>query len=197
MHLPGSLEEVRTEALHKVGRNVVNYAKIEAALKLLLASTNISGSPRELLRKQQQGIKANHKRTLGELVLLLSKSIRGEVEKPVSIPEALEEVHISVSFKIEDDTNSSERLKKSLQELVKERNDLIHHRLAELDVTSLRSHKALIDYLDEQNTKILAKMKMIRCVFDVLRMTQDELAGILESYITKPAANDESLEAQQ
>jgi len=191
-----SLEKVRSEALQKVGRNVVNYAKIEAALKLLLAAINIAGSPKELLKKQKHSIKVNRKKPLGEIVMLFNRSLEREAENPMRIPETLDEIHISLSFSIEDDKDSRKKFQKSLKELVKDRNDLIHRRLAELDGTSARSYKILIEYLDGQHTKILAKLEMIRSFFDLLKASHKELANILECYLTQSPPNDDSPEAQ-
>jgi hypothetical protein len=189
-----SLEKVRSEALQKVGRNVVNFAKIEAALKLLLASINIAGSPKELLKKQQHSTKVNRKKSLGEIAMLLNRSLEREAESSMRIPEILDEIHISLSFRIEDDKGSSKQFQKSLKELAKDRNDLIHHRLAELDGTSARSYKLLIEYLDGQHTKVIAKIEMIRSFFDLLKASHNELANILECYLTQSPPNDDSLE---
>lgn len=190
------LERVRSEALQKVGRNVVNYAKIEAALKLLLAAINIAGSPKELLKKQQHSIKVNRKKSLGEIVMLFAKSLEREADNPMRIPETLGEIHISLSFGIEDDKDSRKKFQKSLKELVRDRNDLIHRRLAELDGTSARSYKILIEYLDSQHTKILAQLEMIRSFFDLLKASHNELASILECYLAQSPPNHDSLEAQ-
>ena len=195
-HYLDSLEKVRSEALQKVGRNIINLAKIEAALKLLLASINIAGSPKELLKKQQHSIKANRKKTLGEIAIMLNRSLEREAENPMRIPETLDEIHILLSVRIENDKVSSKQFQKSLKELVKDRNDLIHHRLAELDDTSTMSYKLLIEHLDGQHTKIIAKLEMIRSFFDLLETSHKELVNILESYLTQSPPNDDSIEAQ-
>jgi hypothetical protein len=43
------IESVRTEALRKLGRNVVNFAKIEAGFKLLLSISQVEGTPKQSL----------------------------------------------------------------------------------------------------------------------------------------------------
>jgi hypothetical protein len=60
-----NLEKVRQEALQKIGRNVVNFARLEAALKLLLSFANNAGTPSELARKQQDNIKQHSKKSFG------------------------------------------------------------------------------------------------------------------------------------
>jgi hypothetical protein len=162
-----NLEKVRNEALHKIGRNVVNFAKLEAALKLLLSFANIAGTPRELVRMQQDNIKQHSKKSLGMIAELFNSSLIKEETNEQYISEILDEFHISLSFGFEND-NDSKQFQKSLMKFVSERNDLIHHRLAKLDSTSIQNYKDLIEYLDQQHIKIIDKLKIIECFFEHL-----------------------------
>ena len=75
MNEPVDIEVVRTEALRKLGRNVVNFSKIEVAFKYLLSVSQFEGSEKtisdQLLRKQT----ILRKQTLGKLVREFSKNI--------------------------------------------------------------------------------------------------------------------------
>jgi hypothetical protein len=191
-----NLEKVRKEALQKIGRNVVNFARLEAALKLLLSFANNSGTPRELARKQQDNIKQHSKKSLGIIAELFNISLIKEETKTKCIPEILDEIHISMSFGFKYD-NDSKQFQKSLKKLVSERNDLIHHRLAKLDSTSIQNYKDLIEYLDEQHIKIIDKLKTIGCFIDHLKAIPNELEKIYQSYLTESPLIDDTLEAQQ
>jgi hypothetical protein len=193
----GDLEKVRSEALHKVGRNVVNFAKIESGLKILLASANMSGAPRDLLREQQRRIRDNRKKTLGDLAILFNRSLAREEESPECIPEKLDVIHISLSLRIKDDKGSSKQFRNSLRELVTARNELIHHRLAELDNTSITSYQALIEYLEEQHEKIIAKLEIIGSFLNLLQASHNEFSSYLQSYLSQSSLNDDSREAQR
>lgn len=191
------LETIRSEALRKLGRNVVNFARLESGLKTLLASVNISGAPRELLKIKQSRIRVNRTKTLGEVARLFSSSLVGEEKSPECIPERLDKPHFSVSLTIQDDKGSSQHFRHSLRKLVRERNCLIHHRLAELDSTSVASYRSLIEYLDEQQPRILAKLEFIGALFDLLKVSHIEFASYLESHLSRSPLTDDSCEAQQ
>jgi len=191
------LETIRAEALRKLGRNVVNFARLESGLKILLASVNISGGPRELLNIQQNRIRMNRRKTLGEVTSLFSSSLIREEKSSECIPERLDELHFSQSLKIEDDKGSSQQFRHSLRKLVKERNFLIHHRLAELDSTSVTSYRSLIEYLDEQQPRILAQLEFIRDILDLLQASHIEFASYLQGHLSRPQLPDDSCEAQQ
>jgi hypothetical protein len=189
-----NLEKVRQEALQKIGRNVVNFARLEAALKLLLSFANNAGTPSELARKQQDNIKQHSKKSLGIIAELFNSSLIKEANTEC-IPEKLDEIHISLSFGFKYDKDCKQ-FQKSLMKLVSERNDLIHHRLAKLDSSSIQNYKDLIEYLDKQHTKIIGNLKIIECFFDHLKAFPNELEKILNSYLMESPLNDDTLEAQ-
>ncbi len=191
------IEAIRSEALRKLGRNVVNFARLESGLKILLASVNISGAPRELIKIKQGRIRANRTKTLGEVLSLFSSSLVTEEKSPECIPERLDKLCFSLSLKIQDDKGSSQHFRHSLRKLVKERNFLIHHRLAELDSTSVASYRSLIDYLDEQQSRILAKLEFIGDLIDLLQTSRIEFASHLESHLSLSPMSGDSCEAQQ
>jgi hypothetical protein len=195
IHDLSNLEKVRKEALQKIGRNVVNFAKLEAALKLLLTFTKSAGTPRELVRKQQDIIKENSKKSLGAIAKLFNSTLIKKETNTKFNPEKLDEIHISLLFGFENDKDSKQ-FQESLMKLVRERNDLIHHCLAKLDITSIQNYKDLIEYLDEQHTRIIDKLKLIECFFDHLNAFPNELEKILNSYLMESPLNDDTLEAQ-
>ena len=118
---------------------------------------------------------------------------KGE-EKCESHPEELEGIHIAISLRVEDDKGSSQQFRKSLRELVKDRNILIHHRLAELDSTSIMSYLSLVEYLDEQHIRIIAKLEIIGSLIDLLQELHKESASILEWHQSQCLAGEGDLE---
>lgn len=191
------IENIRSEALRKVGRNVVNFARLESGLKILLASVNISGAPRELLKIRQSRIRVNRTKTLGEVASLFSCSLLREEKYPECMPEKLDGLHISLSLRIGGDTGNSQQFRNSLRKLVKERNYLLHHRLAELDSTSATSYGSLIEYLDNQQSKLLAKLDFIGDLLDLLQTSQIEFVSYLQSHLSNSPLTGDSSEAQQ
>lgn len=189
------IETIRSEALRKVGRNVVNFARLESGLKILL-SLCISGTPKELKKKKRRRIQENRTKTLGELAMQFSSSLAKGQKGLEDIPENLDDIHISLSFSVGDD-KGSRNFRKSLVELVKDRNDLIHHRLAELDSTSVDSYRMLVEYLDEQQKRIIAKLDAIGALLDLLDWACNVFASDPQGQLSKFSLSSDSCEAQQ
>ncbi|MFN5463411.1 MAG: hypothetical protein ACK5CQ_00010 [Cyanobacteriota bacterium] len=186
------IEIIRTEALRKVGRNVINFARLESGLKILL-SLCISGTPKELKRKKRRRVKENRVKTLGELAIHFSGLLEKVPEILEDIPENLDDIHISLSYSVGDDKGSL-KFRKSLLKLVKDRNHLIHHRLAELDSTSVDSYRMLIKYLDEQQKRIIEQLDTIGDLLDLLDLARNVFARDPQGLLS---LTYDSCEAQQ
>jgi hypothetical protein len=189
------LETIRSEALRKVGRNVVNFARLESGLKTLL-SLCISGAPKELKRKKRRRIQENRMKTLGELASHFSSSLAKGQDNLEDIPGNLDDIHISFTFSVGDD-KGSRKFRKSLLELVKERNTLVHHRLAELDSTSVDSYRKLIEYLDEQQKRIIEKLDAIGNILNLVDFARNVFVEDPQGQMSKFSLTYDSCEAQQ
>ena len=189
------LETIRSEALRKVGRNVVNFARLESGLKTLL-SLCISGAPKELKRKKRRRIQENRMKTLGELASHFSSSLAKGQDNLEDIPGNLDDIHISFTFSVGDD-KGSRKFRKSLLELVKERNTLVHHRLAELDSTSVDSYRKLIEYLDEQQKRIIEKLDAIGNLLYLVDFARNVFVEDPQGQMSKFSLTYDSCEAQQ
>jgi hypothetical protein len=189
------IETIRSEALRKVGRNVVNFARLESGLKILL-SLFISGTPKELKKKKRRRIQENRTKTLGELAVHFNGSLAKAQNGLEDIPDNLDDIHISLSFSVGDD-KGSRYFRKSLLELVKDRNNLIHHRLAELDSSSVDSYRMLIEYLDEQQKRIIEKLDAIRDLHDLLDWARNVFASDPQGQLSEFSLTCDSCEAQQ
>ncbi len=159
MYESTDIEAVSTEALRKLGRNILNFSKIEAGFKLLLSVSHVEGTTttiRDNIKAKQNKL---HKQTLGALVTEFNRSISRDVEEPKP-PQNLTTPWLSLSFNVAS-TNPDE-CEQTLRQLVEERNCLIHHDLAHIDVTSIEDYRSLITLLDEQNPRLLAQLGDLR-----------------------------------
>ncbi|MBO1047366.1 MAG: hypothetical protein HEQ10_06245 [Dolichospermum sp. DEX182a] len=153
------IEVLRTEALTKLGRNMVNLSKIEGILKYVLSVTQIEGLSTSTLNQLVSNQKRFHKQTLGKLVQELHKTVLvdGSQSKP-QIDSS--DSGISLSFQITySDSDLLNFQKQSLSDIVAERNKLIHQDLALLDTSSIEDYHKLISLLDEQNPRLLAHLE--------------------------------------
>jgi hypothetical protein len=159
MNEPIDIEVIRTEALRKLGRNIVNFSKIEGILKYLLSVSQInelSTSTRNQLLESQERFR---KQTLGYLVQKLHRTVLvddSQFEPQLDSSES----GVSLSFKVTySDPDFLNVQKQALSDIVVERNKLIHQDLAILDTSSIEDYYKLISLLDEQNPRLLAHLE--------------------------------------
>lgn len=168
MNEPANLEAIKTEALRKLGRNIVNFSKIEAGFKLLLSVNHVEGTTETIGDKIKDRQRELRKKSLGNLVAEFNKSIFRGVEEPQPL-EGLSEPWLSLSLTIPSE--HSKEWKQTLRALVQERNRLIHQDLAQIDVTSSEDYRNLISLMDEQNPRLLAHLDDLRWMLCSLNET--------------------------
>jgi len=159
MDEPIDIEVVRTEALRKLGRNIVNFSKIEGVLKYLLSVTQIDGLSTSTRNRFVDNYERFRKHTLGTLVGKLHDTVLGDDRQ--SKPQLdSSELGMSLSFKVTyGDSDFLNAQKQALSDIVLERNKLIHEYLAPLDTSSIEDYYKLISLLDEQNPRLLAHLE--------------------------------------
>ena len=155
MDKPIDIEVVRTEALRKLGRNIVNFSKIEGILKYLLSVSQIERLSTSTRNQFVDSHERFRKRTLGQLVKELHNTVL--VDDSQSEPQLdSSELGMSLSFKVSySDSDFLNAQKQALSDIVAERNKLIHEDLALLDTSSIEDYYKLISFLDEQNPRLL------------------------------------------
>jgi hypothetical protein len=152
------LSELRDATLRRIGRNVVNFQKLETALKSLVPATNASGTLSELAAKRAVRQKELRKMPLGHLTKEFHSGIYGGAAT-ASEPSDLTEAHFSLSMRVEADPETIRKSKQSLLALVKERNRLIHSDLACTDFNSSSECSRISAMLDEQNERLSAQLQ--------------------------------------
>jgi len=159
MDEPIDIEVVRTEALRKLGRNIVNFSKIEGVLKYLLSVTQIDGLSTSTRNRFVDNYERFRKHTLGTLVGKLHDTVLGDDSQ--SKPQLdSSELGMSLSFKVTyGDSDFLNAQKQALSDIVLERNKFIHEYLAPLDTSSIEDYYKLISLLDEQNPRLLAHLE--------------------------------------
>jgi hypothetical protein len=162
------IEAVRAEALRKLGRNIVNFSKIEAGFKHLLSVSQLEGIGKTLsdqLRRNQTRLR---KQTLGKLVQEFHKNILVDASQSEPKPD-FSGTGISLSFKVTyNNPDFLKEQKRRLASIVAERNKLIHQDLAFIDTSSVEDYHNLITILDEQNPRLLAQLEELRWMIESL-----------------------------
>ena len=159
MDKPIDIEVVRTEALRKLGRNIVNFSKIEGILKYLLSVSQIERLSTSTRNQFVDSHERFRKRPLGQLVKELHNTVLVDDSQSEAQLDS-SELGMSLSFKVSySDSDFLNAQKQALLDIVAERNKLIHEDLALLDTSSIEDYYKLISFLDEQNPRLLAHLE--------------------------------------
>lgn len=172
--------ELRDEVLRKIGRNIVNFQKMEAMLRLLNTQRAISGSISDLSRIAAKAKKTTSKQPMGRLADAFIRSVYSS-EPALAGHESVKEISVTFSLKIEADPALIAERRRALRSVVKERNKLVHQWLASFDSNSLESCKALAADLDEQHARIWPEFETLRTIVMAVRECQREAAQYLAS----------------
>jgi hypothetical protein len=108
MNTNQDLSAIRDEVLQKIGRNLVNFQKIELMLKHLIANGQVSGYRNEFQKNQEKKVIDTRKKTLGTLV---GEFVETTFQSNNSLSEPTAEhtePYISFSFSVEADADSYE-----------------------------------------------------------------------------------------
>ncbi len=125
MDEPIDIEVVRTEALRKLGRNIVNFSKIEGILKYLLSVTQIEGLSTSTRNRFVDNYERFRKHTLGMLVGKFHDTVLVDDSQSEAQPDS-SEPGMSLSLKVSySDSDFLNAQKQALLDIVAERNKLI------------------------------------------------------------------------
>lgn len=177
---PEDIETFRSAAFQRIGRNVFNFQKLEARLKYLVTVNNLEGTVSNLKARLAKKAASVNNQTMGTVAGKFHAGVFGygcEAEPPGDLAE----IWISSSIRIEADPGSAETRKRALSELVLERNDLIHQKLATFDPDSIESCRSLIEVLDQQNERILRQLDDLGLLIRNFKDLFSELRSYLSS----------------
>ncbi|MBL8252587.1 MAG: hypothetical protein JNJ76_03195, partial [Candidatus Competibacter sp.] len=144
------IESIRKETVFRIGRNLVNIQKVEHLLKSLVIISRIEGSSPDSAKKFIDKRTADmKKKSMGFVVNDFNKSV--VTTRPYDkTPKCISTVFQII---VPEDLNYRE-WRKSLKNLVEERNLLVHQLVNRFDHTSQDSCEILSKQLDQQNEKI-------------------------------------------
>ena len=174
-----------TEVLRKIGRNVVNFQKLEGMLRYLASTPNYQGSLDELHTQRGKHISSLYKKSFGLVVrdffatVYPEKSSNFDAEDPNSY-----ELSIKISGEGRD------RLVTAIETVVNARNDLIHQRLTAFDPTSAQYCKELIVYLDDQNKRLIPVYEEVAVLTESMRLAREEMVRQFDAELER--SNDDS-----
>ncbi|RBP52998.1 hypothetical protein [Arenicella xantha] len=178
------VDDLKELALRKIGRNVLNFQKIEGMLKQFVGASNFQSPVSKVSETLVQRKMSIENKTMGVLAKEYFKSFDRSVEDIHKYPEGRDEPWVSLSFKIDNEDSSLAQQKAAFSFLVSERNRLIHHMLMGFDAASDPSCRALIIELDKQDEMIQREHRNLYTLLKVF----DEASAVLVSELTQEQA---------
>ncbi|MCD6060377.1 MAG: hypothetical protein K0S16_688 [Moraxellaceae bacterium] len=180
------LPALQAEVQRRVGRNVINFQKLEALLKSILTHGELNaplGGLTETFRRKQ---KALSKATLGALAAgyLETASRR---QPPVQHPDLLGD--FSFTSRLDAESPALVRHKDVLALLVEQRNRLIHQLLPARDNASRASCVRLLEELDAQHALLSEEFGSIRNIHDAVMAARAEALSLLREELDKISAD--------
>jgi hypothetical protein len=151
---------MRDAALRAIGRNIVNFQKLEHCLKALVRTESLAGPMSALNDKVATRVSKTSQYTLGRAV---QEWLRVSTPHQTSRPQTqdLFEPWISVSLELPIDVEALASHGEALEALASERNDLVHLKLAQFNFDSEAECKDLLADLDRQNLRILEQLTFL------------------------------------
>jgi hypothetical protein len=155
-----SVKPHRDEALRRIGRNVVNFQRLEASLRQLVPTLSLAGPLHELDALQTSRKKEVKKKSLGTLTDRFHADVFSG-ERDVPEPTTPTEITFAHSFRIEATPAEAAERSRALAQLVRERNRLVHTELLSAALNSIAGCEELSARLDEQNERICAQLDYV------------------------------------
>ncbi|MGB8510104.1 MAG: hypothetical protein WCD76_17125 [Pyrinomonadaceae bacterium] len=165
-----------TDALYAIGRNVVNFQRLEHILKQLASFAPFCATPSRLQSEVEKQRARALRLTLGGAV---KKWIESEFHatEPKQVPRLDQQIIISFGFDLPTTPEYFDQLSGELESLAQERNCLIHQDLAQLNFEDEAECNALSIQLNAQNDRIIRATKFLGTILKQMK----ELARLIAS----------------
>jgi hypothetical protein len=185
------------EAFYAVGRNVVNFQRLEQILKPLALLAPLCAPLSKLQSEIETRKEKSERLTLGNAVKKWIERANDrewierayDTTKPLMDPQPDNEIIVSFGFELPWSPEYLDQLSAELESLAQERNSLIHLDLAQLNFEDKAECTALSIQLDAQNDRIIRAIEILESTLTQLQnlarlMASDEVSRkIIESTV--------------
>jgi len=174
------IEDPRARVYHDIGRNIVNYQKVERLMKAFLKASGHEGYLSDIYARQQKKNESIDRNSMGQLVKEMRESVFTTVE-PNDGPAEVEEPWFRFVSTFEMNDATAKTWAEQLAELVRQRNDLVHHVLADKDFESVEVCERFLLELDRQNDHTKLVWSQLMKYFKHTADARKELGKFLQS----------------
>ncbi len=190
MDLKNSLHQVQ----RKIGRNLLLIQKMEYQLKYIVFHSNISGHPSQLNNIKKTREEKLSKMSMGQVLSQYFDHINPSIENNQEIQNIQNDIHISIELNYDISKEEFENKEKLLSDILKERNDLVHHFILDFNGSSIDSCKNMEHKLDEQRKRLLPELKHLQTLIQAMKKVQNSFKESYESgFLNKALHYDELL----
>lgn len=193
MEISDEYNKAMEEIFHLIGRNVFVFQQTELLLKAVLTGRFV-GTASQLKKHLAERATNPDKRTLGQLIDPLVRHHLTPFGRDACPPINPKEITISMGVTFEHTPEERAVFRQQLQEITKERNDLIHTLLTRFKFDSVEGCLAVRDHLRRQHKQILPVknriLKLVRVLDemepDVRKASQEMKRQLLEKKSREP-----------
>jgi hypothetical protein len=182
------LTAARNLAYQGVGRNLLQFQRLELLLKYLLERHQGSYTIETMVDEMKRREKAQERKTLG---LLSGDLFEKVILKPASddfLPaDDAKEGQFSHRFGIRIAEEVHQEWQSRLKDLVDERNRLVHLSLLNWDLDTIEGCQAVVAELDEQRGRIVAEFERVKRYYEFFTQSMKQ---VLEEMMDGSASND-------
>ena len=158
----------RDRALRAVGRNLVNFQRLEALLKVLIGFEGARGPASAVLERMKMRNAKRLKLTLGNALQEWLRVVGSNDSQSPTTPDLFEPwVEMSVGLPLEERYFEMNALE--LEALARERNNLVHQDLVNIDFDSNEACESLASMLDVQNARINHQVSHLAPAIETIR----------------------------
>lgn len=187
MNPPAELQAAYDDVLRKIGRNLLIFQEAELLIKKLSCISSYSASSAEAAESIGKRTSICEKKTLGQIInLYVDRHLVGDSQsaETSSVAESDPnpgEVRFSCHITLGGTDGYQEARRQALAAMVAERNELVHHFLANFDSTSLESCLQASLRLDEQRRKIIPEIHQLQEDLKLVTASLKEILSLCES----------------
>jgi len=177
MDLKNAINEIQ----RKIGRNLLLIQKMEYLLKYFVLHSNISGNLSQLKDIKKTRHEKLSKMSMGQVLPQYLNHINPSKENNQEIPNFKSDIHISIEWNYDLSKEEFEKKENLFSDILKERNDLVHHLIPDFNESSIKSCKDLEYKLDEQKNRLLAELKHLQAIIKAIQKAHNRFKEYSES----------------
>lgn len=177
--------EPQREVQRLMGRCLLRLQQYERLLKALLTHHQLGGPADELQARQAARVQMFADKTLGQLVKALFESyvvVEGtdrDEHDEAKVPT--DRVSMSFVFRMEMAEERRDEVKSAIEDLVRMRNDLVHHLIERFDIWTDQGCAAALEHLQQSYDRIDGHFHELRQWAETMDQARTEFASFAQS----------------